>query len=399
MIIVRPELVNDLNVGRWSLVYGRRKTGKTFLVSNHTDYDAFYFIKRDRTIISKKNWMTISYETMKELLRRDLDEGRTVVIDEFHRLGGDLLDELHMMEIKGYLFLISSTLHLSHQMISSSSPLLGKVNEVKVPLISFNDLLKGTEGSGKNYYEMLAFQKEPLVIAQDHVDYIDAIRGSVMTVPALVGEIFSEEDRKLSSTYEGIIRAISVGKQRSGEISSYIFSRGLIGKDDPSLIQQYLNNLKDIGILEKIRIFGNNRYVYKHLSPLVRAFYHLDERYNITDRHLTRKELKKLTIELIPLIMEDVIRDAITEATGTTVNIDHNPDGEVDGIFLRYKKPVAVIEVKWKKKITKAELGRVERKLRSHEVERKILVVPDRSNLQMEGIEIIEPEDIPMLEF
>ncbi len=398
MIIVRSELERDLNAGRWSLVYGRRKTGKTFLVSHFIDYDAFYFVKNNRTIISKKDWRTIGYETMIELIRRDLDDDRTVVIDEFHRLGEDFLDEVHGMEIRGRLVLISSTMHLSHQMVSRSSPLLGKVNEVKVPLISYIDLLSGTEGSGKEYYEMLAFRKEPLVIAQGHRTTVDAIKGSLMTVPALVGEIFSEEDRKLSSTYEGIMRSVSVGKQRSGEISSYLFSRGLIGKDDPSLIQQYLNNLLDIGMLERVKVYGKNRFIYRLDSPLVRAFYNLDERYNITDRDLTRKELGGLLDQVIPRIMEETIRGAIAEATGTRATVDHDPDGEVDGILLRFKKPVAVIEVKWKKKISKSELERVREKLFSHNVEKRILVVPDSSMVNIDGIDVIEPGDIPELD-
>ena len=77
-------MAEEINSGRWVLVYGRRKTGKTFIVSNFIKHDSFYFIKRDRTVISKKDWRTINYDTMMELMRRDLSEGKTVVIYEFH---------------------------------------------------------------------------------------------------------------------------------------------------------------------------------------------------------------------------------------------------------------------------------------------------------------------------
>ncbi len=399
MIIERPALAEDINSGRWVLVYGRRKTGKTFIVSNFIKHDSFYFIKRDRTVISKKDWRTINYDTMMELMRRDLSEGKTVVIDEFHRLEKGFLDVLHSMDIEGKLILISSTLHLSKELISSSSPLLGKVSEVKVPLISYQNLLKGLDGHGKKYYEIQAFRKEPLVLALGCKDPIEAIRGSILTVPALIGEIFSEEDRKLSNTYEGVLRSVSVGKQSSGEIASYLFSRKIIRKDDPSHIQPYLANLIDLGILNRVKIWNKKRYVYRHISPLVWGFYSLDERYNISDRDLSGEDLRPLVEELIPHIMEEVLRKAISERTGTIEFIDHSPQGEIDGIFVRFNKMVAVIEVKWKNRIRKDEAIRIKEKLYSHDVDRRILIVPDRKMIKIEGIEVLEPSDILDIEF
>ncbi len=398
MIIERPELTKDLNSGRWVLVYGRRKTGKTFIVSNFIKHDSFYFIKRDRTVISKKDWRNINYDTMIELMRRDLSEGKTVVIDEFHRLEKGFLDVLHSMDIEGKLILISSTLHLSKELISSSSPLLGKVTEVKVPLISYQDLLTGLKGHGKKYYEIQAFRKEPLVLALDYKDPIEAIRGSVLTVPALIGEIFSEEDRKLSSTYEGVLRSVSVGKQTSGEIASYLFSRKIIPKDDPSQIQPYLANLIDLGILNRVKVWNKKRFIYRHTSPLVWGFYSLDERYNISDRDLSGEDLRPLVEELIPHIMEEILRKAISERTGRIELVDHSPQGEIDGIFVKFNKVVAVIEVKWKSRIRKDEAIRIKEKLMAHEVDRRILVVPDRKMIKIEGIEVLEPSDILDLE-
>ncbi len=399
MIIVRPELVKDLNSGKWIMVYGRRKTGKTFLASNFLTYNNFYFIKRDRTVISKKDWRTIGQDTMLELLKRDLADEKTVVIDEFHRLGSELLDILHSMDIKGRLILISSTLHLSHELISSSSPLLGKVSEVKVPLISFMDLLRCVPGKGKKYYELQAFRQEPLVISLGYKDPVEAIKGSILTVPALIGEIFSEEDRKLSSTYEGILRSVAVGKHTSGEIASFLFSRKLIRKDDPSLVQQYILNLMDIGILKRVQVYNKNKFIYRHCSPLTWAFFSLDERYNISERNLSRNELKMLVEELLPHIMEDCLRNSISERTGTTEFVDHSPQNEIDGIFVRFKKPVAVMEVKWKKKIGTDEVSKVREKLLSYDVKKRILIVPDKNMIMIEGIEVMEPSDILDLKF
>ena len=149
MIIERPTETISVNQGNWLLVYGRRKTGKTYLVENFTRYDDFFFIKRDRAIIGKIEWKEYNYETLKELLRRDLSSGKTVVVDEFHRLGEDFLDYLHALPQNGKLILISSTLHLSKKLIGTSSPLLGKFGEVNIGLINLMDVLRAMKNKSK----------------------------------------------------------------------------------------------------------------------------------------------------------------------------------------------------------------------------------------------------------
>ncbi|RLE77422.1 MAG: ATPase, partial [Thermoprotei archaeon] len=39
----------------WVMVYGRRKTGKTFLVENFIPYDKFFFVNRDGTVLDKES--------------------------------------------------------------------------------------------------------------------------------------------------------------------------------------------------------------------------------------------------------------------------------------------------------------------------------------------------------
>ena len=55
MIIERIEVDEIKKIKKWLLIYGRRKTGKTFLVENFLKYDEYFFVKRDRTILSKKD--------------------------------------------------------------------------------------------------------------------------------------------------------------------------------------------------------------------------------------------------------------------------------------------------------------------------------------------------------
>jgi len=71
---------------KWQMVYGRRKTGKTFLINNFTKFDEYFFIKNDKGILTKDN-KQVSYDTFIEILKRGIKEDKIIVIDEFHRLG------------------------------------------------------------------------------------------------------------------------------------------------------------------------------------------------------------------------------------------------------------------------------------------------------------------------
>jgi hypothetical protein len=394
MIIERPSIMKDIQSGKWVLIYGRRKTGKTFIVSNFVDHDEFYFVKRDRTILSKKDWTELTYESFLGLLKRDLSSGRSIVVDEFHHLGVDFLDRVHSLDISGRLILISSIVHLSHSLISASSPILGKVVEVRVPLLSLSELLGTLNPSRKDEFEMIVYMMEPIVIGLGYKHPVDVIRGSKLTVPALVGEIFNEEDRKNTAIYEGVLRAISVGKATSSEVSSYIFSRKLIARDDPSLVQQYLKNLENIGLITRIPVWMKKRSVYKHVSPLIWSYLCLDERYSISDRDVSREEIQGMLDEIIPHILEDFLRNSLGRKLGLIPHVDHCPDKEVDGILVRLNRIEAVLEVKWKSSLRSGELIAIKEKLNRFGNVRKILMVPDKEKISLDGIEVMDPSDL-----
>lgn len=403
MIIERPNEIKRINeIKKWSLIYGRRKTGKTFLVNNFIKYDEYFFVKNNKNIITKNN-ESISYEAFVEIFTRALEDNKTVVVDEFHRLGEDFFDFLHYMKKQGRLILISSTLFLSKKLISSKSPLLGLFAEIPIDLINLKDCLRALKKfnfSKKDKLELAILLKEPIAI-----DYFDEkkearksitliLLSSLKSVPALIGEIFNEEERELSAIYEGILRAIATGKVVSGEISSYLFSKKLIKKDDPSIIQQYLNNLISFGIIKKIEIFNKKRFVYKLNSPLAKIYYYADEKYNLSERKVTEKELIPIIDELIPRVVEDNIREFISEKYGLRESVLEAKDFDIDGCLLKFKKPEIVLEVKWKK-IGKDDLLKSEETLNKINAE-KFLFVPDKENIKYKpkGIKILDIDDL-----
>jgi len=394
MIILRPKEVDRIKqIKKWTIVYGRRKTGKTFIIANFIDYNDYFFVKRDKTIILKDD-TKITYETFVEILKRDLDEGKIIVIDEFHRLGNDFLDFLQHTKKQGKVILISSTLHLSKQFFSSHSPILGFFAEVPIGLIKLLDCVKALQAKKiidkKQLLETGILLREPITIeefdAQEpRATFRKILISSTNTIPSLIGEIFTEEERSISGIYEGILRAIANGNVVSSKISNYLFSAKLIKKDDPSLIQQHLNNLIKFGIIKRIRIYNKNRFVYKHVSPLARLFYYADEKYNISERKLqiNEQEVGRIINELMPKIVEDNIREFLVSKFGLSEAVVEARDYDVDALLLKFKKPEIAVEVKWKGKISKQDLIKAEKNLNKVKAKRKLLFVPDKTKLKV----------------
>ena len=65
--------------GPWVLVYGRRRTGKTFLVSNFLSFDRFFFVNRDSTVRDVRSMELYSFEeflkVFREILGREREAG------------------------------------------------------------------------------------------------------------------------------------------------------------------------------------------------------------------------------------------------------------------------------------------------------------------------------------
>jgi|Deesub1362B_J571_1020462.scaffolds.fasta_scaffold00956_3 hypothetical protein len=398
-IIPRRIDVERVKKGKpWRMIYGRRKTGKTFLVENFTDYDNFYFVNRDTTVFDKISGEKYTYSEFVKIFRSMLGQ-RKVVIDEFHRLPEEFLDFLHATGKSGELTLISSTLWLSKRLIESKSPLLGLVYPVRIGLIDERDILLGlSEGlSGRELIEASVYLRDPFLIPYYKPPVRDFIASFLyearFMVKELVGEVFSEEERELTNIYEGIMKAIANGKNISTEISTLLFSRGLLSKDNPGVLQKYLEMLTTMGILEKIRVQNRRRFRYYHLSPLIDLHYYLEEKYAYTELETGEEFIKKAVDVKIPFHVEQFLRNLLAKLYGLRHERIEEKDLEVDISLFEFKKLRLVAEVKWKSFVDKAELRKVEEKLERFEC-KKILIVPDRRDLEGREIEILDIGDI-----
>jgi len=123
----------------WRLIYGRRKVGKTYLVTKCINFDEYYLISRTLSVLHENNELSLDEGVNKVIL--SLKEGKTVVLDEFQRLPENYLDLLSTVYPKGTLILLASSLRVINKVIGSNSPLLGQVTPYKMGIIKYSDTL------------------------------------------------------------------------------------------------------------------------------------------------------------------------------------------------------------------------------------------------------------------
>ncbi len=128
-----------------------------------------------------------------------------------------------------------------------------------------------------------------------------------------------------------------------------MFFKKLIKKEDASIIQPYLNNLTSFGLIKRIEVFNKRKFVYKLTSPLARIYYYADEKYNLSERKVSGKEILRIIDELMPRIVEDNVREFFAEKYGIRESIIEAKDFDVDGCLLKFKKPEIALEIKWGK--------------------------------------------------
>jgi len=383
------------------MLYGRRKTGKTFFVENFMEYDNFFFVNRDATILEKNSMEKYSWQEFFKVFKEIVGNKR-IVIDEFHRLPGEFLDYLHSIGIRGELVLITSTLWLAKNMLAKGSPLIGLVSPIRIGLIDEADVLTSLskELKGRELIEASVYLREPSLIPSFKPPLNEFLTNFLYQnrffIKGLLGEIFTEEERELTKVYEGVLKAIADGKSVSTEISSLLFSRGLFLKDNPGVMQKYLDILTEMGIIEKIEVFGRKKFKYYHVSPVFDLHYYLEEKYSYSEVEISPELVRKVVSVKIPFHVQWFFRNLLSKKLGLVPKIIEEKDFEIDIALFELKKLKVVGEVKWKEFVNRREIKSVEEKLLKFSNVRKIIIVPDKKVLEKEpeNVELYDADEI-----
>lgn len=380
------------SLGSWVIIYGRRKTGKTFFVKKFLKWDEYYLVTRDGRIFDE-NFNEVSYEVLKDRMKREKE--RLFVIDEFHRLPNDFLDFLQMLDERMKIILVTSTLWRAKEKLKGN-PTLGLFDHFRMGLIDERDMLMELSGRIKEARELVeacVYLREPILIRRYKGNVGNLITNFLFEnkdiIERLIWEIFSEEEKELTSRYLVVLEAIASGKNESGEIASEL-SKIFGERVNASYVQKYLKDLTEMGIIEKIKIYGKKRAKFYHVSPLLDLHFYLNAKYGYAERDVPKEFIASVVKEKIPLHVEHFFRNLLSKIFNLIPEKVVGPDLEIDIALLKFKEIEVVAEVKWTKFISKKEILKIEEKLENFK--RSFLIVPDEKCLEYmpEKVEVLD---------
>ena len=279
------------NSSKWLLVYGRRKTGKTWLLRHCIERSLYATITRSGECILEER-DTTGYrvvglgeciDTITKRLRRG---SGSIVIDEFQRLPTRYWDLIALtgQEAEAGLIACGSSLGIAARIFDRHSPLLGLFEAFRVDLVDIADAIASLHDWGLPGREAVLWS----VVARDpwllmHVEprgepwrvLAQHARGLVPAARGLVGEVFVEEERQLSRVYDATLRLLAEGYWRASDIAARLYAAGLVSSPQPGSATGVLGVLEEMGLVERIPLWRTRgaRTYYRHRSPLVSLLY------------------------------------------------------------------------------------------------------------------------------
>lgn len=380
----------------WVMIYGRRKIGKTFMIKNFVKWDYYFLVGQAGTIWCEgapvKKFSIL--DDFSEFLIESLREGKSVVVDEFQRLPLEVLERISTIHPFGQLILSGSSMAIVKKIFGIKSPLLGLLKEHKIGLIRHDDIIKKL--SLENMVDYSTYLRDPWLIpnmgGSDILhDLYDVLTGVRYTIPALLGEIFHEEDRTISEVFEGILGSIGSGHGKPSEIASILYNRGIINRDAPSHVVPYIKNLIDMDILKQLRIFKKKRTIYRMVSPIFSIYYYMNDKYGLERGLPPFSIVKNNLIRAHSFSVEDFIISALASSFNGEVRYSFEP--EIDGIIVdRRERPLAIVEVKWGR-ISNSDIDRYLDKIDELGIGGKRIIV-SKESIRSDEIDIIDPKKL-----
>ena len=380
----------------WSLIYGRRKVGKTFLIDNFVAHDVYFSVRVDRSI-SARGLVIDRFGDLDDFTRVVTDllnEGKTVVIDEFQRLPMVVLEDISRTHPNGRLILTGSSMRVVERFTGRNSPLLGLVRPFKLGLIPPSDILVSLveHMTPEEAVSSAPILRDPWTIPFNTSDRLleDTVSMLPVVVPGLVGEIFTEDERVLTSTYSSILSMIGSGTTDHHRIADTLYRRGIIGSGSSSHVIPYMRNMVDMGLLERTKVYKKKKHTYSIPSIPIRLYYYLESRYGISDRAVDYREVSPAAEGLLRTGIEEFVGDLLAQMVGGRKEILKEARREVDVLIMFRKRPALVGEVKWGK-VSRADIDDFLAKVEGMRC-RKVFVC--RRRVETDEVEVLTPEDL-----
>ena len=380
----------------WALVYGRRKVGKTYILENFVSHDVYMAVRLDGSIWIRGMDLGHLGEVaeLPRIVTRLLEDGGTVVIDEFQRLPMRVLEDIARAHPAGRLVLSGSSMRVSASIMGRNSPLLGLLRPFKVGLVSPRDLLSSLSGHMR---PLEALQHAPLlrdpwtVPFFEGKGFLESIVNMVPhMVPGLVGEIFTEDERELTRTYSSILAIVGSGDGDPRKVATKLHSRGITATSASANVIPYMKNMVEMGLLERTKVYGKRRYRYSIPSFPMTLFYYLESRYALTDGTVPYEEVRPTAENALRFGIEGFIADLFAEMIGGRKELIKEADREVDVLVTVRGRPALVAEVKWGR-ATKGDVSAFLTKVEHFDCQK---VFVSRRPVDTDEVEALTPKDL-----
>jgi len=380
----------------WALVYGRRKVGKTYILDNYVSHDVYMGVRLDGSIWIRG--MDIGHigeiAELPQMVSRLLKEGRTVVIDEFQRLPMWVLEDIARAHPSGRLILSGSSMRVSHSIMGRNSPLLALLRPFRIGPVSPSDLLVDLSSrySATKAVEHAPILRDPWTVPffeeKDPVKHLVEMLPHL--VPGLVGEIFSADERELTRTYSAILAIIGSGDGDPQKVARKMHDRGITTTGASSNVIPYMNNMVEMGMIEKTKVYEKRKYNYSIPSFPMTLFYYLESRYAISDGHVPYEGIGPTAESVLRTGIESFVADLLVEFVGGRKELIKSSDREIDVLVTVRNKPTLVGEVKWGK-VVSADVNRFLEKVKGFKC-RKVFVC--RRRIKADRVEVLTPTDL-----
>jgi AAA+ ATPase superfamily predicted ATPase len=401
-IIYRDEADDIKLLKGWILIYGRRKVGKTFLIKNFLDHDVFFRINRDGSILAEKFVLNRinNVDDFSKAVIELLSKSQTVVIDEFKRLPEYVIEQISQVHPGGKLILSGSSMRVVKKMFGNKSPLLGLALQYRLGLIKPGNILREIS---KNIDPVQAVEISPYLSDPWTIPFFkkeneslksiyEILNYSKFTISALIGEIFTEEEREFSRVYEASLRLIGAGEWDYKNIASILAGRKLIERADSSLVLPYITNMAAMGLIEALPVYSSKKKMYRLSSPVMEAFFYLADRYRFEDVDVSFEDVLPAMEKLRNLSIQNFIADLFASICSGKKEYFVTSSKEIDFVITFRNKPVLAGEVKWGN-YDKNDLKKFIEKTKFLDTQ-KIFITKKKKETNIEGVKIIDAKDL-----
>ncbi len=283
------------------------------------------------------------------LVVETLYSGGKAVIDEFQRLDDSYWERLAEIHPSGRLYLARSSSRIVRKVFNRRSPLLGLVEPLRLDIISYSDMLANLRPKDREGFVWAALMRDPWVIPlTSHEDpvsfFVDRSFGLFMSAQGLVGEVFSEEERMLTSLYDSILLLMGEGVWSAKEMAGILSSRGLLS-GGTAAVTGILSRLESMGLAMKIPLWksGRARYLYRHRSPLLSVLYYMEAKFGVSDGYQPEEGAIK---SILGREIQLSVGEMLARREGARLAYHVSPESDVDAVLLRRKRVMAGYEIK-----------------------------------------------------